>query len=524
MHTDTRAPSAGSGAPAGSPSISTYAGIFLVSAATLLLQVTFTRIFSVSIWYHFAFLVVSIALFGFGASGVALSLVPAGPRDRIRMGIAPLLFAVTAIVAYVGTNLVPFSPFEIASEPLQVALFLVIDLLLALPFFFAGTTVVLILRSHPAHAGPLYAWDLVGAAIGTLLVFALLPIGGARGAIAGAAVLGLGSSLALAPGRGVRIASGAALLLVAPLVARPDLLPAVRIDASKPLAVEVEERGGEIEFTAWNALSRIDVVRREGIDPMILIDSAAMTSLARPIDEGSPYLRNVSTLVYRIQDAPRAVIIGTGGGMDVQNALALGAEHVTAVEINPIIIDLVTGRYREEIGDIFTDPRVTLVRDPAHADRHLGRGRLGRLQPHGELPLHDRCLPGVPRAPFPRRHALDHALVLRIAPAGDDRARGPREDGRRRAGAARPRPPAPHLDVVSREAHALHVRGGPASARLCGLDRRADPLRSDRARRELLLRDLLRAARPRGDDRRLAHAHRSRLRRQSVLLPDGAPR
>lgn len=364
MTTDTGVPGAGaSPTRATSCTIATYAGIHLISAATLLLQVTFTRIFSVSIWYHFAFLVVSVALFGFGASGVALSLVPRGDADRTRMSVAPLLFGVTALLAYAITNVVPFSPFAVATDRIQIVWFLLIDLLLALPFFFAGSTVVLILRSHPSRAGSLYAWDLIGAAVGTLLVYLLLPLGGARGAVVGAAVLGLCSALALAPTRRTRIAAAAALALSVPFALAPGLLPPVRIDASKPLTVEVEQRGGTIDFTAWNALSRIDVVTREGIDPMILIDSAAMTSLARPVDDDSPYLRNVSTLVYRLTDAPSAVIIGAGGGMDVQNALALGASHVTAVEINPIIIDLVTGRYRETVGDVFRDPRVTLVRD-----------------------------------------------------------------------------------------------------------------------------------------------------------------
>ena len=142
------------------PPRSTYAGIFLISAATLLLQVTFTRIFSVSIWYHFAFLVVSVALFGFGASGVALSLVPAGARDGFYRSLAPAFFAVTAVVAYLGTNVIPFSPFRIAQARVQVLYFLLYDVLLTAPFFFAGATVALILRGYPSRAGRLYAFDI----------------------------------------------------------------------------------------------------------------------------------------------------------------------------------------------------------------------------------------------------------------------------------------------------------------------------------------------------------------------------
>src|SRR5262245_41554943 len=93
----------------GKPSAAVYAGIFLVSAATLLFQVAFVRIFSVSIWYHFAFLVVSVALFGIGASGVAVSFVRPGAREAAYRAWAPALFSLAAFAAYLGTNAIPFS-------------------------------------------------------------------------------------------------------------------------------------------------------------------------------------------------------------------------------------------------------------------------------------------------------------------------------------------------------------------------------------------------------------------------------
>ncbi len=345
------------------PPRAAYAGIFLISAATLLLQVTFTRIFSVSIWYHFAFLVVSTALFGFGASGVVLSLTPRSERDLTRLGWTPAFFATSAVVAYLGTNAVPFSPFQILTSPIQILWFLIYDLLLTAPFFFAGATVVLLLRTFPERAGGLYALDLIGAAIGSFLVFLSLPRLGAAGSVFLASALGFASAALLAPSGRARRPLGVVAALHLPLLLFPHWLPDVRIDSSKPLSVEVNERGGRIAYTAWNLLSRIDVVEKEGIDPMILIDSAAMTAIARPPDESSPYLADISTLAYRIRDGASAVIIGSGGGMDVQNALALGARRVTAVEINPIIIDLVTGRYREQVGDVFADARVRCIRD-----------------------------------------------------------------------------------------------------------------------------------------------------------------
>jgi spermidine synthase len=346
------------------PDANTFAGVFLTSAATLLLQVTFTRVFSVSIWYHFAFLVVSVALFGFGVSGVALSLVASGPRDRALLSWAPAGFGLSTLVAYLGTNALPFSPFNILNDGAQVVYFLLYEVALAIPFFFAGATIALVLRIHSPHAGALYALDLVGAAVGSFLVLASLPALGAPGSVALAAALGFAAAAVLSVRRAPRHVLLAVTLLHVPLLARPSLLPDVRIDRTKPLWVETRERGGRVTFTAWNALSRIDVVEREGVDPMILIDAAARTEIAPPpVDGRSPQIKDISTVAFRIKDRPSVVIIGSGGGMDVQNALALGSRSVDAVEINPTIVDLVTGVYRDHVGDIFSDPRVRLIQD-----------------------------------------------------------------------------------------------------------------------------------------------------------------
>jgi len=353
----------GSSLPASpTPSRSVFAGIFAISAATLLFQVTFVRIFSVSIWYHFAFLVVSVALFGIGASGVALSLVKSGPSDERYRAWAPACFAISALLAYILTNVIPFSPFRILQEPKQLIFFLAYDFLVMVPFFFSGAAVALILRAFPARAGRLYAFDLVGAAVGTLLLFWVLPAAGARGGIALSSILGLVAAACLAATRRQRRGLAIAALVQVPLLVVPSLLPDIRMDGSKPVVAEIEKHGGAHVVSRWNALSRIDVVEHADANPMIFIDAAAATPVTPPQDS-TQASRDISTIAYRVHEHGSVVVIGSGGGVDVQNALALGAASVTAVEINPIIIDLVTDRYRGFVGDVFRDPRVRLVQD-----------------------------------------------------------------------------------------------------------------------------------------------------------------
>ena len=266
--------------PSTSPSRSIYAGVFAISAATLLFQVTLIRIFSVSIWYHFAFLVVSVSLFGIGASGVATAFLRPGRRDAIRIAAAPLAFAVSAVLAYVLSNSIPFSPFRIAQEPRQILFFAAYDLLLLIPFFFSGASIVLVLRSYPARAGRLYAFDLVGAAAGTLLLFGALPLAGARGAVALSALLGALASVSLAPTRRLRAVAGACALVFMILVCVPRALPDVRMDDSKPVSADIGH-GATLVFSRWNALARIDVTERAHAQPMIYIDGAAATPVTR---------------------------------------------------------------------------------------------------------------------------------------------------------------------------------------------------------------------------------------------------
>jgi len=93
-----------------------YVGIFLLSFATLLLELALTRVLSVANWYHFGFLVVSTALLGFGASGVALSLWKKlreqAPLDTTLASIT-LLFGFASLAAFWLMQQIPFQPFRL---------------------------------------------------------------------------------------------------------------------------------------------------------------------------------------------------------------------------------------------------------------------------------------------------------------------------------------------------------------------------------------------------------------------------
>ena len=137
------------------PTAGLYVCVLLVSAATLLLEIALTRIFAVTQGYHFAFLAISLALLGFGASGTALAIVPALASREIRPVItgAGLLFAVTSTGGLYVINVLPFDAYTLLWEPSQLAYLALYYLALSVPFFFAGSIVGTCLAKHPTRAG-----------------------------------------------------------------------------------------------------------------------------------------------------------------------------------------------------------------------------------------------------------------------------------------------------------------------------------------------------------------------------------
>src|SRR5574341_564023 len=132
------------------------AGMGLLSGAALLLQVALTRVFSIAQFYHFAFLVVSLALLGFGASGSLLALWPR-LRERAFHPWYALGFGVTALLAYLFVNYLPFNL-----------------LALAVPFVFVGALVGALLSTGASEAGRIYGANLLGSALGAVLPPAII--------------------------------------------------------------------------------------------------------------------------------------------------------------------------------------------------------------------------------------------------------------------------------------------------------------------------------------------------------------
>ena len=156
-----------------------FLAVALVSAGALAYEVLLTRLFSK--WHHYAYMVISIALLGYGASGAFLALV--GNRLRRHLGAAfaagAALFAVSAVTSFAVAERLPFNALAVIWEPRQLLFLPILYTLFALPFFGAATCIGLALAAFPERIGRIYRYDLIGAAVGAiglmLALFVLFP-------------------------------------------------------------------------------------------------------------------------------------------------------------------------------------------------------------------------------------------------------------------------------------------------------------------------------------------------------------
>ncbi len=373
------------------PSRSSLAGIFLLSLSLLMLEITLTRVFSVTMWYHFAFLSISLALLGGAIGGIWAYLA----RHRLARGsLAPwrawiaLLFAVATVATFVLYTNLRFwggaGTWQVFT-PQGMGMLVLVYLDLALPFFLGGMCLAVAMSEWAESVSVVYFADLVGASVGCILsVIALAWLGGPNTMIAIGVMGGLAAlmfALSSAQPRW-QVASavtvvGLAALLIANLNGN-----FIRVVSTKTSGEGAPEAHPVVE--RWNSFSRVTVYPEEwgtfgwGLSSayqgplsrflLLLIDTAAGTPIQR--FDGNlasvDFLRyDVTSLAHYVRPNARVLIIGPGGGRDVLAALTFGQPDITGVEINPIIVDLVRHQFGEYAGHVYERPGVSIVVDEA---------------------------------------------------------------------------------------------------------------------------------------------------------------
>jgi len=238
--------------------------VALVSGAALANEVLLTRYFAVVHWHHFATMMISLALLGFGASGTFVTVARRRLLDRFADAyfLNLVAFGVLAVAAPVAASALPFQAEQLLWDAWQPVWLSLTYLALALPFFCAGNAIALALLAWRTRAGQVYAADLAGAGIGSVLILALLYQVPAELALKLLACAGpLAAIVALVELRSRRravFAAAAVLLLV--LASVPGHWLRAKPGEYKALSQALRVPATRIIATRSSPLGRIDVI------------------------------------------------------------------------------------------------------------------------------------------------------------------------------------------------------------------------------------------------------------------------
>jgi spermidine synthase len=358
-------------------------GTALVSLSVLMLELSLTRLFSATMYYHFAFMAISLALFGSGASGVFIYIVQNNlPQEKTAkwLSIFAILFSLSVVLAlYVIFS----NPLTLDDTGENYRRLVKVYLATSLPFFFAGCAITLAITRLAKDISRLYLFDLAGAALGCLLLIPVLnSIGAINTVIAVSAIAAVGALLFAASSQGNRAVMACAVVLTLGLTG-------LAVYNTQTQAIDIRQSKGMEEtrvlFSKWNSFSRITVEGDMNQHIEIKIDADAATGIVPDggdIERHQYQRSSIAALAYQLKPNANVAIIGPGGGYDVSAALVFDARHITAVEINPIIaLDIMSSeRFKKYNGGIYQHPKVQLEVDEGRSFIRRSSDRYDVLQ------------------------------------------------------------------------------------------------------------------------------------------------
>jgi hypothetical protein len=375
-----------------------FLGIALFSMALLMYQVFMVRIFSVTMWYHYAFAAMSITLFGLAAGACLIYLFPGyftQKRAKYHLPIYSLWTSLAMVLSFVSYLCIPsIDP----KEPSVVDYFSVflIDFVVAIPFVFAGVCRFLAWSRFPTQVSAIYGADLVGSGIACAAAVYVLEILDAPTAVLLSALAAAGASLVFSLERHTkaarRFAAGIAILWLGMLIANT-----VSYYQGNPL-LKIRWVKGHIESPAlydrWNAFSHIQVTGQEsaeikpsgpGLSPLYF-PTTTVKELHFQVDaliertwlsysndlRRLEFLRHdVANFAYHIRPASEVLVLGAGGGRDILSALVFKARSIVGLEFNGSILNAMNGRFGEFTGHLDQDPQVRFI--PSDARNYVER-------------------------------------------------------------------------------------------------------------------------------------------------------
>lgn len=343
-----------------------------------MMELTLIRVFDVLWNTNMAYMIITLAMFCFGLSGVYAALRPLSKNSNVRLYIstAAFLFALFIFAIRPFINLLPFNFNLIYSSPWRGLLyFQLMYLALAIPFFLAGLIFTTVFSRFSGKIQTLYFWDLTGAAIGCILIVPFLPRIGPGGILFVATAFGIWASGLFSESKKWSLAAfliGVSILLT----------PFLHSNGYFEFEEHISKRGvkhdrnlGRVEITYWDPISKIDVIDQKRWKH-VAYDGGSQSTFIFPFDGDFKALRasmpkdtmthfggqNVYISHYIKRDTGHKVlVIGSAGGQETKAALMYGASHVDAVEMVGFVVRIGKTRYADYNGNIFNHPNVNAV-------------------------------------------------------------------------------------------------------------------------------------------------------------------
>ncbi len=358
--------------------------VALLSATALAYEVLLTRLFAIIQWHHFSYMVISLALLGYGASGSFLTLLETRLRQHFpRFFVAnATLFALSAVASFLIAQRTPFNPLEIGWDWRELGYLLILYLLLAIPFFCVANCLGLILLCCGQQIHRIYAADLTGAGAGALGIIVLLFLAPPALALAILSALGLlAAGMAVMELRQPRWSLIGIAALLGALALIPSQWTALRLSDYKGLSQALRVLGAEPVAERSSPLGWLMVVRNPQVPfryapglslavttPLpqqlgLFSDGDALGAITRFTGrrEELAWLDGLTAaLPYHLLRQPRVLVLGAGGGAEVLQALYFAARQVDAVELNPQVVALLREDFKEFSGGLYDRPEVRI--------------------------------------------------------------------------------------------------------------------------------------------------------------------
>jgi hypothetical protein len=373
-----------------------YAGLFLVTLATLMFEILLTRIFSVTMWYHMAFMAVSIAMFGMTVGALWVYLHPSRyVPEQVKRQLAVNAFYFSISIVFSFLTHLEF-PIIFKLSFMGIYSLTLTYLVISIPFIFSGICVCLALTKFPGHVGKLYAVDLTGAALGCVaLIYVLHIFDGPSAVLVVAVIAAFGALFFSARLQSKKLYKLIFLwvLLISIVAGTNTVLAAkekqfIRLIWVKGMMEDNKEYHPRYE--KWNTYSRIAVYGEpltpgkpfgwglsstlpsdmRSLSVMLNIDENASTPITQFNGNVNSiqYLKyDITNLAHYLRQGANVLVVGAGGGRDILSALVFGQKSVTAVEINKEILNTLNQRYGSYSGHLDMLPNVHFVNDEARS-------------------------------------------------------------------------------------------------------------------------------------------------------------